>query len=184
MRINFSQKPCVGRKEKLVKIYLPILIVTVLTIANLSLFLYYRLENSSSHKKINQLKEQIAKYDKKMAIASSFLKKISYRKFKKEYAFYYSISMKKRLSWTDLFNQFEQILPEDVKLAMISPKIEGRGILLSISAEAKTKESELKFIENLEKNKRFTHPFVEYESIDPVTKVIKFSISVRYRNKL
>ncbi|WP_201328820.1 PilN domain-containing protein [Thermotomaculum hydrothermale] len=184
MRINFSEKPCVEKKEKLFKIYIPILIVSLITILNSMVFLYYRTKNSASHQQINKLKEQIENYNKKMTIASSFLRKIPYKKFKKEYSFYYSISAKKMLSWADLFNQFEKALPEDVKLSMISPKVEGRSVLLSISAEAKSKDSELKFIENLEKNKNFAHPFVEYESFDPVTKILKFSISVQYRNKL
>ncbi len=183
MRINFSEKPCVEKKEKLFKIYFPVLLIILITAVNLSFFLYYRMKNSSSHQKISLLKEKIENYNKKIAIESGILKKINFKRFKKEYAFYYSISMKKRLSWANLFNQFEEILPPDVKLAMISPKVEGRGILLSISAEAKSKESELKFVENLEKNKMFVQPFVEYESIDPVTKVLKFSISVQYRDK-
>ena len=183
MRINFSEKPCVEKKEKLLKIYLPVFLIILITLVNLSFFLYYRMKNSSSHQKISLLKEKIENYNKKIAIESGILKKINFKKFKKEYGFYYSISMKKRLSWANLFNQFEEILPPDVKLAMISPKVEGRGILLSISAEAKSKESELKFIENLEKNKMFVQPFVEYESIDPVTRVLKFSISVQYRDK-
>ncbi len=183
MRINFSEKPCVGSKEKVFKFYIPIFLIVIISIANLMIFAYYRMQNSTSHKKIDNLKKEIKRYEAKMALESSFLKKINSKRFKKEYSFYYSISMKKKLSWADLFNQFEDSLPEDVKLSMISPKVEGKTILLSISAEAKSKESELKFIENLEKNSRFVHPFVEYESIDQATKSIKFSITVQYRIK-
>lgn len=141
------------------------------------------MENSSSHKKINLIKEKISDYNKKITVKADILKNISFKKFKKEYYFYYAISVKKRLSWADLFDQFEKTLPSDVKLDMISPKIEWRAILLSISAEAKSKQSELKFVDNLEKNPRFSHPFVEYESIDPATGVLKFSISVQYRDR-
>gem|GEM_PF-2046683 len=180
LNINFSTKPCVGKREKILKIYLPFFLIIVLTLVNLSVFLYYRLENSSSHGKIDKLKREISNYNKKIALNLSDLKKVKFKQFKKEYAFYYSMSVKRKLSWADLFERFEKILPEDVKLAMISPKVEGKKILLSISAEAKSKESELKFVENLAKNKKFAHPFIEYESLDP-SGSLKFSISVEYR---
>ncbi len=180
MRINFSENPCVSKKEKLIRVYIPIIVVIVFTLLNLGFFAYYRMENSSSHQKINALKKKIQDYNKKMIVKSSILKKINFKRFKKEYQFYYSLTMKKRLSWQHLFEQFEEILPENVKLSMISPKVEKNAILLSISAEAKDKESELEFINRLEKSKYFAHPFVEYESFDRVGGFLKFSITVKY----
>jgi len=181
LKINFSEKPCVNRKERFMFFALPIVIIALLTMINITFFVYFRYINSSSHKRISALKQKISGYEKGINIKLSILKKIPYKKFKKEYYFYYSIARKKQLSWAKLFSEFEQILPDNVKLSMISPKVERSSVLLSISGEAKSKQAELKFIENLDKSKSFSSPFVEYESIDSGSQVLKFSISVRYR---
>ena len=183
MRINFSRKACVEKKEKILFFYLPIILIALITVLNAGIFVYYRTANSASHRKINELKQKIKEVNKETYLKLAYLKGIKFKDFKRKYNFFYAVVKKREISWVDLFAEFENLLPPNVKLAMISPKVEGGTVLLSLSAEAKSKADELEFINKLEESDSFSSPFVEYESVDAGTGHIKFSITVKYRKK-
>jgi Tfp pilus assembly protein PilN len=58
---------------------------------------------------------------------------------------------RRTFSWTELFNQFETTLPDDVRLTAVRPAIDKeRGIVLGISVIARGVDDVGKFIDNLE----------------------------------
>jgi hypothetical protein len=58
---------------------------------------------------------------------------------------------RRAFSWTDLFNRFEETLPDDVRIVAVQPQIDDNGrMLVATSVEARRAEDIYLFIERLE----------------------------------
>jgi len=180
MEINFSNKPCKNKTEKLLGIYLPLMLVILISLINLSLFSFFYIKNTDIHDKINEINQLVYLTNNKTNIISVKLSKIKYKEFIKEYSFLNAVLKKKNLKWSMLFQQLEELLPYSVRIIVISPTHKSGITSLNITAEAIDKDSQLKFIENLLNNKKFKQPSISSEALDSVTHNIKFSMKVIY----
>jgi Tfp pilus assembly protein PilN len=58
---------------------------------------------------------------------------------------------RRTFSWTELLNRFETTLPDDVRIASVSPRVErDKGIMLRVNVKAHSVEDVQDFMENLE----------------------------------
>lgn len=74
---------------------------------------------------------------------------------------------RRAFSWTELFNQFEQTLPSDVRVSAVQPQIDQSGrLLLSITVVTRTAEALDAFIEALEKTGSFRSVLSRQEQAD------------------
>jgi hypothetical protein len=59
-------------------------------------------------------------------------------------------------SWTDLFNRFEETLPDDVRIVAVSPQVDQQGrMLVAMTVVARSQQSRDEFIERLEETGAF-----------------------------
>jgi Tfp pilus assembly protein PilN len=64
---------------------------------------------------------------------------------------------RRTFSWTELLNEFETTLPEDVRITSVRPKVDRRqGTIISISVVARTTEDVNQFMENMTATGVFT----------------------------
>jgi Tfp pilus assembly protein PilN len=56
---------------------------------------------------------------------------------------------RRTFSWTELFNKFETTLPDDVRITSVRPRVEKRGIVLSVSVVARGVDDVHTFINRL-----------------------------------
>jgi Tfp pilus assembly protein PilN len=66
-------------------------------------------------------------------------------------------------SWTELLNQFEAALPDEVRFTGVRPKTERGQLVLTITVVARSADDINKFMENIEATGLFTRPGVEFE---------------------
>ncbi len=181
IHIDFSSRPCDQKRDKLYGIWLPVLILFLITVLNISVFLVYRFRNSDIHTKISLMEKEISALEDKTSAAGALLGREKYKVFIQKYNFLNHITHKKILSWSSLLKSLGDALPPSVKITVISPAVKQNHLSLSISGEALTKEDELLFVDQLQKNKVFEDAFIDFEAIDAATHNLKFSLSVRYR---
>lgn len=62
-------------------------------------------------------------------------------------------------SWTELLNQLEITLPDEVRIISMRPRIENESISLVITANARRADELERFMENLESTGKFAHVF-------------------------
>lgn len=63
---------------------------------------------------------------------------------------------RRTFSWTELFNQFETTLPDDVRITSVRPKVDAqKGFLLSITVVARDVKDISELMENLESTGAF-----------------------------
>lgn len=182
MRIDFSRRPCVDRRERLIGIGIPILLVVVITLTNAIAFGWYRLKNRDIHEQIRSMNQQMSDYRKEMGRAAAVLKNGDSREFLRQYRFLRHVSQRKALQWSTLLDRLGEMLPPTVRISVISPSVKGDRLVLSLSGEALTKADQLKLLEALEESRHFNDAFVEFEQLDSATRNLKFSMTVVYRS--
>lgn len=74
---------------------------------------------------------------------------------------------RRAFSWTELFNQFEQTLPADVRISAVQPQVDQSGrMLLSITVVTRSVEALDAFIDALEKTGSFRNVLSRQEEAD------------------
>lgn len=74
---------------------------------------------------------------------------------------------RRTFSWTELFNQFEMTLPDNVRITSVRPKLEPkRGIVLTIGVVSRTVDEVNQFMESLEQTGAFVDLLSSEEHID------------------
>ena len=74
---------------------------------------------------------------------------------------------RRTFSWTELFNQFEMTLPDNVRITSVRPKLESkRGIVLTIGVVSRTVDEVNQFMESLERTGAFADLLSSEEHID------------------
>jgi len=78
-----------------------------------------------------------------------------------------SLIDRRTFSWTELFNQFEATLPDDVRITAVRPRIdEKRGIVVAISVVARSVDDVDRFMQNLESTGRFADLYSAEDRVD------------------
>jgi Tfp pilus assembly protein PilN len=72
-------------------------------------------------------------------------------------AFLNSLIQERSFPWTRLFMDFENILPEGVRVVNIAPRLVEGHVELHLSVAATTDEAKLKFLRAMEKSPAFPH---------------------------
>ena len=78
--------------------------------------------------------------------------------------------------WTVLLDQMESVVPRRVRIEKIDPEHKDRTVKLS--GQAKTLKDLKRFIDNLIKSEHYDHVFLNQQTSDSETKVIRFAISL------
>jgi len=74
---------------------------------------------------------------------------------------------RRTFSWTELFNQFEMTLPDNVRITSVRPRLEPkRGIVLTIGVVSRTVDEVNQFMESLERTGAFADLLSSEEHID------------------
>jgi Tfp pilus assembly protein PilN len=72
-------------------------------------------------------------------------------------AYFNALIQERSFPWTRIFMDFEQILPEGVRIVNISPRLVKGHVELHLLVGAMTDEGRLKFLRALESSKSFSH---------------------------
>ena len=183
IHVDFSRRPVNRKRERILGIWLPAVVLAVITLVNVSLFGWYRVRNRDIHMEINAMEKQMKEHrSTSMGLAASLGRSDS-REFLQEYRFLRTLTNQKALQWSDLFEKLEAVLPPTVRITVVSPTVKQDRLALAITAEAMTKADQLLFLEAVQNQAQFRDPFVEFEQLDPATRNLKFSMTVEYRGQ-
>lgn len=96
------------------------------------------------------------------------------------------IISRRKFSWTELFNNFENLMPPRIMMVSISPIVEGGKIKINLRLIGDGYPNILKFIENLEQAAVFSsvYPTTEGEKEHQGIKRIDFKLQLDYLTKV
>ena len=61
-------------------------------------------------------------------------------------------------SWLQMLDDIEEVLPYDVRIVKITPKVEGERVLIGLEAVCRTREALLELLDNMITDPRFAEP--------------------------
>lgn len=181
--IDFSRRPVNRKREQLLGIWIPGILLLLITLGNLAFFGWYRIRNRDIHDRIAVMETSMEESRAGASRHAATLEKNDSKVFMKEYRFLRRLTHQKSLQWSALFSRLEETLPPSVRISVVSPTVKRSRLALAISAEAMTKADQLLFLEAVQAHPWFRDPFVEFEQLDPATRNLKFSMTVEYRGQ-
>ena len=181
--LDFSRRPVNRKRERLMGIWIPGLLLILITLANLIFFGWYRVRNRDIHSRIAAMETSMEESRSGASRYASALSQNDSKVFMKEYRFLRRLTHQKSLQWSALFSRLEETLPPSVRISVVSLTVKRSRLALAISAEAMTKADQLLFLEAIQAHSWFRDPFVEFEQLDPATRNLKFSMTVEYRGQ-
>jgi type IV pilus assembly protein PilN len=72
--------------------------------------------------------------------------------------------LQKSFSWTRIFMDLEQLMPDDVQVATIHPIVKESGIQLDMTLVAKNSDQMAEFVRRLERSEKFGKPVLKQET--------------------
>jgi Tfp pilus assembly protein PilN len=137
--------------------------VVVGTVAILALFgLSWRAYNvrradETRRAEIAEIQDEVNRLSQQRADLEAFFSTPSVMEVRDRSAFLNSLIQERSFPWTRIFMDFENLLPEGVRVVSIGPRLAGGHVELHMSVGATNDDAKLKFIRALEKSKTFTH---------------------------
>ncbi len=174
MNINLARKPFINRKPVIRVSVILWLLAFLMTFFNVSLYLKYMEGFSKRFEEAAILKDKIEKDRETIRELSDRLSKMRLKKLNKKVKFINSLIRQRTLKWTAIFSKLGEILPVEVRLVSLSPRVKSsrqyakmkhlEEISLGLVGVAKGSESLYKFLDSLYKDPHFFNPSLQGES--------------------
>lgn len=147
-----------------------------------------RNQTQSLSQQISGLEREMRDLRQEEELLEQWLETPQVRALRDRSAFLNSLILRKSLSWTRLFMDLEEILPERAQIVSIQPSLnEAQEAVLNLTVAAATMGPLVEFLKNLESSPQFGSPVVasqRYPSERTQDGNISMGVTARYRQNL
>ena len=164
---------------------LAIAVTAVVTVALLitTVLSYTKASNSNEH--IRQLEQEIASLQKERADAEAISNRPENHDVTEQKNYWNRQFYRRQLSWTQLFNDLQKIMPARAFVSSVHPEITPEGRLkLSLVIKGDTHDNGLELVQKMEKSERFRGPQISSETTEKDQRsgqvLYKFEIATYY----
>lgn len=164
---------------------LAIAVTAVITVALLvtTVISYTKASNSNEH--IRQLEQEIASLQKERTDAEAISNRPENHDVTEQKNYWNRQFYRRQLSWTQLFNDLQKIMPARAFVSSVHPEITQEGRLkLSLVIKGDTHDNGLELIQKMEKSERFRGPQISSETTEKDQRtgqvLYKFEIATYY----
>ncbi len=122
---------------------------------------------------IGQLQQQIAERDQQRAQAQTFLDMAANRSTRDQSQFLNTLIQRKSFSWTQVFEDLEQVMPQDLHVVSLRPEFnEQNEMQLDMKVVGNTRSAVVDLVHRMEGSKHFQNAQLVQEQGDPSGGVI------------
>jgi type IV pilus assembly protein PilN len=146
--------------------WLPLLIVLTAIAALLSTFAYSRYMSSHEQdRELNEIRSKIAKLEETKQQANATLNLPQNSGTRDQAQFLNSLFVRKAFSWTQVLSDLEQIMPRDIKVTSITPKVNENGLIeFTVKVSTRKRDTAIELVRRMEASKRFGSAQVKSEN--------------------
>lgn len=195
--LNLSRRPFLNSRPVVRVSLLLLLLGLALLLWNVVQFQRYLEESADKRAQIERGEREVERQQQVSAELQSRLAALDLDQMNERVEFLNEKIAERTFSWSLLLDRLAEVLPNDVRLVRLTPKVadrerqrsrartqareEERGIPLSISAESRGDSAHLLFVDNL-----FAHPafadadLTRQERVDEAGDLLKFDVTVQY----
>lgn len=180
LHLNLASRPWQNTRPFWITVGVTVAVIVILLVNNVqAAWRYYveteetrsaisevQMKTTSERQAARQLQEQIATLDR-----SDLMRRVD---------FVNRQIVERAFSWSQLLDHLERVLPDDVRLKSLRPKIEEQGpILLSMNCVAKDQDAYVETIRQMSADPNFENPYPLSEVSDGGEVI--FTLQVTYR---
>lgn len=159
------------------------------TLALLAIVLCYTTYSSWHHyqllnRDIARETATLQKLDKQQADDVAILAQPQNNDVHQRSAFFNELIERKSVSWTHIFSELEKLMPPQLHVAAMQPKIENGDILLQMEVAGQSRDRGLELVRRMEQSRSFRDAQIMNETVQPPSngapETWKFVISAQY----
>lgn len=166
--INLASQPYEDARQFWMRWGTALAVVSVLTIALLTITVSGWFAAQHDHARIAQLKAGIAQRDQKRQEAEAFLNQTENRSTRDQSQFLNELIERKSFSWTRVLEDLEKVMPARVHLVSIRPELDDDNQLsLKMLVAGDSRDRALELARRMEDSRRFNGTHIVTESFRP-----------------
>lgn len=184
-RLNFAPKPFVFHSAKTLLLW----VLNLLALLALGWLVFrwsdLRSQNATAHQAIGELQQQrLSLIDRHQTMLDQ-IERIDFRDYRRQMTLFQGIQTSFSIQWGPLLDELAALMPEDVRMIELKPASRDMnqattGVVLEMRGEARTKTSQLSFLETLENHPRFSNVVFDNEAYDNPSVAVSFEIQFRF----
>ena len=180
IHLNLASRPYEDKRFFVATVVGASIVVAALLFVNADTYLRYRVETRTTRGRIASLVAQTEQENRRNEVVTQQLKQIDLVSLSKQTAFINAQLAERSFSWSELLDDVEKVLADDVRVLTIVPTFRPDGIIhLELQLEAKTSEGLVEMINRFNRNPRFSNPFPTVESNQ--SGIYRISLGVDYK---
>jgi hypothetical protein len=178
--INLATRPFYNTMLYVVAYAVSAVLLLAMTVLNLYTFTMDQASWGRFREARERLQEEVQALDRTETGHRRALDRLNLAQVATQSEFANSAILQRVFSWTLLFNRLEQVLPPEVKVRSLRPKVDSAGIHFRVMGTAKTAKAFTDFEENLLESPLFADVYPLSERSEPGRPGIEFSLTFRY----
>jgi len=181
--INLASQPYEDARKFWLRWGTALIAGSILTLALLSITISGWYHARRDHRKMSQLRADIAQRDRTREHAEEFLNRPENRTTRDQSQFLNELIERKSLSWTYVLEDLEKVMPPRVHLVSIRPELdEDNQLTLKMVVAGDSRDRALELAQRMEESRHFAQTYIEAEhSATPGTgDAVEFEISGLY----
>jgi hypothetical protein len=179
IHLNLAARPYRDYRPVYAAVVVLSLLTAFLMLNNVETYYRYVRETKSTRAKIAELEQQVAKERENEQVAKRRLQGLDLTRLDQQTKFINAKLAERAFSWSQLLDELESILVDDVRLVSVSPTFDKSGaIMLSLSFETKSNDGMITTINRMNADPQFADAFPTTES--QIEGGYSFVINARY----
>jgi type IV pilus assembly protein PilN len=180
IHLNLAARPYRDYRPIYAVVIATSILIAFLMLNNLDTYARYVHDTRTTRNEITSIQAQIQQEHRRAEAATRDTSTIDLLSLSKEAKFVNTQLAQRAFSWSELLDQLEAVLPDNVRITSISPQFADNGLVhLSLACEGKSPDTLLTTINRLQRDPHFSNPFPTNQESTPSG--YRFGLGVDYR---
>jgi type IV pilus assembly protein PilN len=180
IHLNLAARPYRDYRPIYAVVIVTSILIAFLMLNNLDTYVRYVHDTRTTRNEITSIQAQIQQEHRRAETATRDTSTIDLLSLSKEAKFVNTQLAQRAFSWSELLDQLEAVLPDNVRITSISPQFADNGLVhLSLACEGKSPDTLLTTINRFQRDPHFSNPFPTNQESTPSG--YRFGLGVDYR---
>jgi type IV pilus assembly protein PilN len=180
IHLNLATRPFEDKRLFVATVVATGVLIAALAYFNFDTYLRYTSQTQSTRATIAKLDAQTEQEQRRAQVVTQQLRSIDISGLAQQTAFINAQIAERAFSWSELLDNLEDVLADDVRITSIAPSFRPDGIVhLELACEAKTSEGLVNMLNRFNAHPRFSNPFPSVESNNNGTYHLQYSVDYK-----
>ena len=180
LHLNLASRPYRDYRPVYAVVVVASLLIAFMLLNNIETGYRYARDTRTTREKIAGIEQQTEAENRRAADAAQRLRGVNVKGLAEQAQFVNARLAERAFSWSELLDQLERVLPDDVRIQSIAPSFSKEGLVhLTLDMVGKTDQGMVHTLDRLNRDPRFANAFPTSESKS--NEGYRFGIGVDYK---